>query len=268
MSAVLLVLATALLVTPAAVARTRLRGLGGTTVRGPRWRSTSALGTAGLAGLAVLALTGPAPALAAALAAATGHRRLAARRAARRRAGDAAALADAVEVLVAELRTGAHPAHACAVAAAEVGGAGAVVVHHVLTEAAARARLGGSVADGLRSGEPGLDLELDRLAAAWRVSEQRGVALAELLDAVRADLAGRTRFARRTEAGLAGARATATVLAGLPLLGIALGQAVGARPLQLLVTSSVGGLLLLVGTALVCAGLAWTGRITARVGTP
>lgn len=85
---------------------------------------------------------------------------------------------------------------------------------------------------------------------------------------MRGDVVGRTRFRRRTDAGLAGARATGAVLAALPLLGIALGQAVGAAPVALLLGSTSGGLLLVVGTALVCAGLAWTGRITAQVATP
>lgn len=262
MSAVLCLLAGALLVAPGSVGGRRLRGI--TVTAGRRWvwlRPSSALGTAVLASMPVLLVCGLAPALSAALAGACVHRRLAQRVAARRRARDTAALAAAVEVLVAELGTGAHPATACTVAAGEVEG----TVHRVLTEAAARTRLGGSATDGLRSGDPALDVELERVAAAWRVAEQHGIALAGLLDAVRRDLVGRRRFARRTEAGLAGARATASVLAGLPLLGIAMGQAVGARPVQLLLTETAGGVLLLVGTVLVCSGLAWTGRITARV---
>jgi len=99
---------------------------------------------------------------------------------------------------------------------------------------------------------------------AWHVAEERGVALADLLDAVRRDLVGRIRFRSRTEAGLAGARSTAAVLAGLPLLGIALGQAIGAAPLALLLRDTTGGLLLVVGAVLVCLGLWWTERITAR----
>jgi len=262
---VLLVMAAALLVAPGEVAGRRLRAL--TSTRATRLtmpRSTSAAGSAVLAAAATAALTGPLPAVAAALAAATVHRRLQARRTTRRDIRVAADLGGAVEVLVAELRVGAHPAAACAVAAAEVGGS----VHRVFAEAAARARLGSSAADGLRSGEPALDAELQRVAAAWLVADERGVALAELLDAVRRELSGRTRFRRRTEAGLAGARATAAVLAALPLLGIALGQAVGAAPIALLLGSTGGGLLLLVGTVLVCAGLAWSGRITARVAAP
>lgn len=103
-----------------------------------------------------------------------------------------------------------------------------------------------------------------RVAAAWHVAEERGVALADLLDAVRRDLAGRIRFRSRTEAGLAGARSTAAVLAGLPLLGIAPGQAIGDAPLALLLRDTTGGLLLVVGAVLVCLGLWWTERITAR----
>ncbi|MEO6880650.1 MAG: type II secretion system F family protein [Mycobacteriaceae bacterium] len=262
MSTALLALATALLVAPRSVGARRLRGLAPAARRRWVWlRPRSALGTAVLAFAPALLVFGLAPALSAALAAASVHRRLAQRVSARHRARDTGALTAAVEVLVAELGTGAHPAAACTVAAGEVEG----TVHRVFTEAAARTRLGGSAADGLRSGVPALDAELERVAAAWRVAEQHGIALAGLLDSVRRDLAGRSRFARRTQAGLAGARATASVLAGLPLLGIALGQAVGAQPVQLLLTETAGGVLLLVGTVLVCSGLAWTGRITARV---
>ncbi|MFD4181263.1 hypothetical protein ACFWPB_09120, partial [Rhodococcus sp. NPDC058514] len=67
------------------------------------------------------------------------------------------------------------------------------------------------------------------------------------------------------EAGLAGARATAAVLACLPVLGIALGQLMGAGPLRVLLSGGLGGLLLILGTLFVCAGLLWTDRITGRV---
>ena len=73
------------------------------------------------------------------------------------------------------------------------------------------------------------------------------------------------RIRARTEAGLAGARATATVLAGLPVLGVGLGQLMGAAPLGILLAGGLGGIMLVVGTALVCAGLLWTDRIAARV---
>lgn len=261
MSAALLVLAAALVVSPSHTVRARLRVLvdPATGVAAPR-RTLSTVGAGLLGASAGALLGGPLPAVAAAVIAITGHRRWRARRSALRAARAASALGAALEVLIAELRVGAHPAAACAVAAEEVDGPVAVV----FAEAAARARLGASAADGLHSSDPGLDAELDRVAAAWRVAEERGVALAELLDAVRRDLAGRRRFRSRTEAALAGPRATASVLAGLPLLGIALGQAIGAAPVALLLRDTTGGVLLLAGTVLVCAGLSWSGHITAR----
>ena len=107
--------------------------------------------------------------------------------------------------------------------------------------------------------------QLERVAAAWAVSDRHGLALAELLSATRTDLLGRIRLRARTEAGLAGARATATVLAGLPALGVALGQAMGAAPISVLLGDGLGGALFVFGTGLACAGLLWTDRISARV---
>lgn len=261
MNAILLVLAAALLAGPAHIARTRLRAT--TTPRLTTRALPQNISTVGsaLLGASIGAVAGgPLPAIAVMLIAVTGHRKWRARRRAQSDARAAAALVGALEVLIAELRVGAHPAAACAVAAAEVDGPVAMI----FAAAAARARLGASAAHGLHAQQPGLDAELGRVAAAWQVAEERGVALAELLDAVRRDLIGRIRFRSRTEAGLAGARSTAAVLAGLPLLGIALGQAIGAAPVALLLRDTTGGVLLLAGTVLVCAGLSWSERITAR----
>jgi tight adherence protein B len=260
-NAALVVLAVALLVSPGRCVGARLRSL--TAPAGPALafsRTVSAAGAVLLGGAIGATVGGLLPALAAGLISLTAQQKWQERRRARADARAASALAAALEVLIAELQIGAHPAVACAVAAEEVDGPVALV----LTEAAARARLGASAADGLHAKQPGLDAELERLAAAWRVAEERGVALADLVDAVRRDLTGRIRFRSRTQAGLAGARSTAAVLAGLPLLGIALGQAIGAAPVALLLRDTTGGLLLVAGTVLVCAGLWWTGRITAR----
>lgn len=64
---------------------------------------------------------------------------------------------------------------------------------------------------------------------------------------------------------MAGARASATLLACLPVLGVALGQLIGAGPVDFLL-GGPGGVLALVGVSLVCAGLLWSDRITARLG--
>ena len=75
------------------------------------------------------------------------------------------------------------------------------------------------------------------------------------------DVDSRTRFAAEVDARLAGPRATATVLAGLPVLGLLLGQAIGADPMRVLAGTAVGQTLLVVGTGLACAGVLWSARI-------
>src|SRR5699024_11225229 len=77
-------------------------------------------------------------------------------------------------------------------------------------------------------------------AAAWRLAEQHGLGMADLLETVRDDLTARRDHARRIDAGMAGARATAAVLAALPALGIALGQPMGAAPLSVLLGGGIG----------------------------
>ncbi|KAA0024451.1 type II secretion system F family protein [Antrihabitans cavernicola] len=182
-------------------------------------------------------------------------------------------LTDGLEIVIAELRIGAHPAAACDAASAECSRVSQCsgmsqcsgVAATALAVASARSRLGGSGADAFRDATSVIAPELDRIATAWDVAEREGIALAELLDAARVDLLGRLRFRSRTESSLAGARATGTVLAGLPVLGIALGQLMGAAPLHVLFGGGLGGVLLVLGTVLACAGLLWTDAITARV---
>ena len=63
---------------------------------------------------------------------------------------------------------------------------------------------------------------------------------------------------------MAGARATAAILASLPLLSVLMGQLIGARPIAFLLGGHAGGWLLVGGLGLVCAGLLWSDRITDR----
>ncbi|TLG17712.1 hypothetical protein FEK35_00645 [Nocardia cyriacigeorgica] len=179
----------------------------------------------------------------------------------RRHAAECGYLLDALESVIGELRVGAHPSVAAETAAGDAKG----VAAQVFAIGAARSRLGGSGADGLCRPGSVIAAELDRVAEAWRVAEHHGLALAELLGAARNDLIGRIRFRGRTTAALAGAKATATVLAGLPLLGVGLGQLMGAAPLEVLFTAPAGAILLPLGTALACAGLLWSDEITRRV---
>ncbi len=256
--------AAAVLCWPAGAGRARLTALtrtepgrGQVAGSGPRWVTQRRLLLLALvSGLGVL-VAGPGGGLAVAMVAGTAAVRWRATRDRRASATAAVGLSDALAVLVAELRVGAHPSDA-AVAAAD----GSVNATSALTAAAAAARLGGDVPAVLRSAGPApMRPWLGRLADAWALAERYGIPLADLLDAVRSDTEQRVRFAADVEARLAGPRATAAVLAGLPLLGLALGHAVGAAPLRVLGQTPVGQVLLVVGTGLACAGVLWSARL-------
>lgn len=274
MTTALLVAALAVLCGPRSPARDRLRSetVPRTGVRGTGWFA-AVLAAAVVIGVALV--VEPTAGMAAGIVVATAAHRSRRARRARRRASEVTALLAGLEVAVADLRVGAHPESACLAAADESAGSAAGssgTAAAAFRSAAATARLGGSAAQGLltgthrdRSDGGGVGADLDRIAAAWRIAERHGIALADLLDAARVDLLGRIRFRSRVESGMAGARATAIVLAGLPVLGIALGQMMGAGPVRVLLSGGLGGVLLVVGTALGCAGLAWSDRITRQV---
>ncbi|MBT0567134.1 type II secretion system F family protein [Williamsia sp. CHRR-6] len=239
----------------------------------PRAGSFPALLVAALVGAGLLLWSGVAALIAGGVVALSIRHRLNVRRRERDDAEAIDLLLDSLGVMVAELAVGAHPAHACRQAADDVvAGRGESSVHgavaQMLTRMAGRAELGGDVAEGIESAQAPQQSSWNRVAVAWRTAEQHGLPMADLLDAVRADLLARRRFSDRTRAALAGARATAAVLAALPLLGVGLGQAMGAAPVSVLVSPGLGGILLVIGTALVATGLWWTERITAKVATP
>jgi tight adherence protein B len=180
----------------------------------------------------------------------------------RRRVDESTALQSALDILVGELRVGAHPVAAFGVAAAEVDG----TVAEALRAVAARARLGADVAAGLRSvaERSALPSHWERLAVSWQLAQAHGLAIATLIRSAQRDIVERERFSARVNAGMAGARATAAVLAGLPVLGVGLGQLIGADPLSFLLSGGIGGWLLVVGVTLACCGLLWSDRITGK----
>jgi tight adherence protein B len=182
---------------------------------------------------------------------------------ARRRAQESAALQGALSVLVGELRVGAHPIAAFETAASEVDGPVAAQLGAV----AARARLGADVAAGLRAvaAQSMLPAQWERLSVCWQLAQTHGLAIATLMRTAHRDIVERDRYASRVTAGMAGARATAVILAGLPLLGVGLGELIGADPVRFLLSGGPGGWLLVVGVTLTCCGLAWSDRITNRV---
>jgi tight adherence protein B len=180
-----------------------------------------------------------------------------------RRGAESTALQSALDVLVGELRVGAHPVAAFDIAAAEIAGP----VADSLRAVSARARLGADVGEGLRcvARESSVPAHWERLAVCWQLAETYGLAIGTLMHTAQRDIVERERFSTRAEAGMAGARTTAAVLAGLPVLGIGLGQLIGADPLTFLFSGGAGGWLLVIGVALACAGLLWTDRITRQL---
>jgi tight adherence protein B len=171
------------------------------------------------------------------------------------------AVAEGLGVLAAELRAGRSVGEAAVAAQAgcpdEVA---AVALGRVL-------RLGAAPPAGPPDevGEVGEVGEvLARVAAAVRLSSRTGCSLAGVAAAVEDDLRARARAETELRAAVAGPRASATVLAGLPVLGLLMGSGVGADPWQVLTTTGTGNALLVGGVALELAGLAWSGRLVRR----
>ncbi|MBB4856241.1 tight adherence protein B [Mycobacteroides chelonae] len=169
------------------------------------------------------------------------------------------AMESGLDVIVGELRVGAHPVCAFEAAAAELG----ETAGEVFAAVAARARLGVNLDPAVPRSGPAAP-QWFRISRGWTLAQRHGLAIADLLDACKTDLQERQRFTARVAAGLAGPRATAAVLAGLPVAGIGLGQMIGARPLTVLCSSGAGGALLVVGVMLACGGLLWSDRITGK----
>jgi tight adherence protein B len=214
---------------------------------------------AAAAGVVMLPLT---TVLAAAVLAATAALRY--RRRYRRGRGEEESreLETAIDVLVGELRVGAHPAQAFAVAADEATGP----VANSCRAVAARARLGADVTAGLRSvaETSALPAQWERLAVCWQLASEHGLAMSVLMRAAQRDIVERQRFSGHVKSAMAGARATAAILAGLPMLSVLFGQLIGAAPLTFLLTGHAGGWLLVIGVVLICCGLSWSDRITDR----
>lgn len=105
---------------------------------------------------------------------------------------------------------------------------------------------------------------LRRISAAVLLSSRTGCSLAGVLRAVEDDLRARRRQREELRAATAGPGSSALVLAGLPVLGLAMGAGVGADPWHVLTATGTGQVLLVTGVALELAGLAWSRRLIRR----
>jgi tight adherence protein B len=170
------------------------------------------------------------------------------------------------EALAAELRAGRGPATALREAAEQLP-AGEVAT--ATRTVAATASVGGDVPAALRAAAdlPGLR-SLAWIAAAWAVAHERGSSLADAVDRIAAAARAEQRHAAEVSAQLAGPRATARLLTGLPVVGILMGSVLGARPVHVLVGSPLGWCCLAAGSGLTVLGWRWTERLARAAERP
>jgi len=130
---------------------------------------------------------------------------------------------------------------------------------------AARASTGSAA--GAAPGGPAEVIEDRRMAqltgAAWRLAERTGAPIADLVERIEADARAMDRATAAAAAQAAGARATAWLLAALPVGGIGLGYAIGADPLEVLLHTPIGAACAVGAITLQVAGIAWADRLAA-----
>lgn len=252
--------------------------LGGTDgVRGQRARPL--MGAVAAAGAALALGFGPVAAGLAAAGVAVAARWWRRRELARERERERSRAMQACSALAGELRAGRSAAQSLEVAAGLACGPSRTA----LLAAAAAAGMGGDVAGALRpalhtggcvAGGQRRDVGagtavpevLRALAACWSVCASSGSGLAVAVERLEQGLRADQEQRRAVQAELAGPRATAGVLAILPLAGLALAGVLGADPLHVLFETPVGLVCLLIGLGLDGLGVLWTGRMVARAG--
>lgn len=134
--------------------------------------------------------------------------------------------------------------------------------------AAARAARGRALwrePTGSRASPPGTNAQVDHgaatVAAAWIVAEHSGAPLSPALRGAATALRDRAETARDVRTALAGPRATARLMAWLPLVGVAMAYLIGVDVVGALVAGPLGWGVAVAGATLTAAGRAWTARL-------
>ncbi|WP_439938017.1 type II secretion system F family protein [Nocardia sp. N13] len=169
-------------------------------------------------------------------------------------AADQAAVLEVCDLLAADLAAG-RPPDAALTAAGER--------WPPLVPAVEAARLGADVPDVLRrlSWERRGAADLQWVAGAWQVAHHSGHGLAAALERTGDGLRARRRTRRLVDSELASARATARLVACLPLAVLVMGSGAGSDPWAFLLGTPVGWLCLVCGLGLIGLGLWWIERL-------
>jgi tight adherence protein B len=181
------------------------------------------------------------------------------RRAGRAKAAETrrALVVETCEALVGELQAGqpfvAALAHCCGLWPA-------------LEPVVAAARLDADVPTALRrvAQAPGAE-GLTEVAAAWQVSHETGSGLAAALARVAAGARARQRTQALVHGELASAQATARLVAGLPVVSLAMSAGIGGHPWTFLLATVPGLACLALGLGFAFAGLVWIDLIASGV---
>jgi tight adherence protein B len=99
------------------------------------------------------------------------------------------------------------------------------------------------------------------LAGCWRVGVDRGGMLAAVIEGLAEALRDEQSHRDDIALQLAGPRATARLLAGLPILGLGMAAVLGAKPLSFLFATLPGAMCLTLGIGLDALGLWWTAHL-------
>lgn len=176
-------------------------------------------------------------------------------------AADRAAVLEVCDLVAAELAAGRPPGVALASASER---------WPPLVAAVEAVRLGADVPEALRrlADDRRGAADLRWVAGAWQVAQHSGHGLAAALERTSSGLRARRRTRRLVDSELASARATARLVACLPLAVLVMGSGAGSDPWTFLLTTPVGWLCLAVGAGLIVLGLAWIERLADRAAAP
>lgn len=178
-----------------------------------------------------------------------------------RRAADTTAVLEVCDLLAAELTVGRPPGDALRTAGR---------LWPPLTPVVEAYRLGADVPTALRAlarDRPGA-ADLHLVAGAWQVAHHSGHGLAAALARTSRSIRARRRTRRLVDSELASARATARLVALLPLAVLLVGSGAGSDPWSFLLTTPIGLAFLACGLALIGCGLWWIERLADAAAAP